>query len=38
MDLPVVPPVLPMLAKSVRAVPDSTDYAFEPKWDGFRRS
>jgi ATP-dependent DNA ligase len=31
-----MPPVLPMLAKSVPAVPDSADYAFEPKWDGFR--
>lgn len=36
MDLPVMPPILPMLAKSVSAVPDSADYSFEPKWDGFR--
>jgi ATP-dependent DNA ligase len=31
-----MPPILPMLAKSVPAVPDSADYSFEPKWDGFR--
>ncbi|CAA9390043.1 MAG: DNA_ligase_IV_Ku-like [uncultured Nocardioides sp.] len=36
MDLPVMPPVQPMLAKSVKVVPASTDYSFEPKWDGFR--
>jgi ATP-dependent DNA ligase len=35
MDLPVLPPVSPMLAKSVSAIPDG-DYLFEPKWDGFR--
>jgi ATP-dependent DNA ligase len=35
MDLPVMPPVAPMLAKAVPAVP-SGDYVFEPKWDGFR--
>ncbi|EON22843.1 ATP-dependent DNA ligase [Nocardioides sp. CF8] len=36
MDLPVMPPVQPMLAKSVKGVPTSGDYSFEPKWDGFR--
>ncbi|MCA1983101.1 ATP-dependent DNA ligase [Nocardioides nematodiphilus] len=36
MDLPVMPPVLPMLAKSVAKVPDASGYSFEPKWDGFR--
>ncbi len=40
MDLPVMPPVLPMLAKAVKAIPepDAVDggYAYEPKWDGFR--
>ncbi|WP_091122354.1 ATP-dependent DNA ligase [Nocardioides terrae] len=36
MDLPVMPPVLPMLAKSVAAVPTTGGYSFEPKWDGFR--
>jgi ATP-dependent DNA ligase len=35
MDLPVMPPVAPMLAKPVGAIPDG-DYIFEPKWDGFR--
>ncbi len=35
MDLPVNPPVAPMLAKPVAAIPDG-DYVFEPKWDGFR--
>ena len=35
MDLPVNPPVAPMLAKPVEGIPDG-DYVFEPKWDGFR--
>jgi ATP-dependent DNA ligase len=35
MDLPVNPPVAPMLAKPVAAIPDG-EYVFEPKWDGFR--
>src|SRR6266581_4221296 len=35
MHLPVNPPVAPMLAKPVDAIPDG-DYVFEPKWDGFR--
>jgi ATP-dependent DNA ligase len=35
MDLPVMPPVAPMLAKLVDGIPDG-DYVFEPKWDGFR--
>ena len=35
MDLPVNPPVAPMLAKAVGEVPDGP-YSFEPKWDGFR--
>ncbi|ORX05310.1 ATP-dependent DNA ligase [Mycobacterium triplex] len=34
MDLPVMPPVAPMLAKSVKAIPP--DASYEPKWDGFR--
>jgi len=34
MDLPVMPPVKPMLAKSVAEIPD-LGHA-EPKWDGFR--
>ncbi|QNN52453.1 ATP-dependent DNA ligase [Nocardioides mesophilus] len=39
MRLPVMPPVQPMLAKSVKGIPDPTKFgglAFEPKWDGFR--
>ncbi|MEU6853992.1 ATP-dependent DNA ligase [Actinacidiphila alni] len=34
MDLPVMPPVRPMLAKSAAAVPPGMLY--EAKWDGFR--
>jgi ATP-dependent DNA ligase len=40
MDLPVMPPLAPMLAKSVKALPapDSLEGGtlYEPKWDGFR--
>ena len=44
MDLPVLPPVLPMLAKSVKDIPDPATFRdaehpgllYEPKWDGFR--
>ncbi len=36
MDLPVNPPVKPMLAKAVDGIPDRDDLLFEPKWDGFR--
>ncbi len=35
MDLPVMPPVAPMLAKAARELPIG-DYLYEPKWDGFR--
>lgn len=31
-----MPPVSPMLAKAVAAIPDRGDLWFEPKWDGFR--
>ncbi|HTW10474.1 MAG TPA: ATP-dependent DNA ligase [Acidimicrobiales bacterium] len=34
-DLPVAPPVSPMLAKLERQLPVG-DYIYEPKWDGFR--
>ncbi|MFF4018861.1 ATP-dependent DNA ligase [Streptomyces sp. NPDC001843] len=34
MDLPVMPPVKPMLAKSVASIPP--DMQYEAKWDGFR--
>lgn len=38
MDLPVLPPLAPMLAKSAPDLPDAEPGAFwfEPKWDGFR--
>jgi ATP-dependent DNA ligase len=36
MELPVKPPILPMLAKRVSELPTSGDWIFEPKWDGFR--
>ncbi|QDY79923.1 ATP-dependent DNA ligase [Streptomyces qinzhouensis] len=34
MELPVMPPVKPMLAKSVKTIPP--DMQYEAKWDGFR--
>lgn len=34
MDLPVMPPLAPMLAKPVKSIPDVGHV--EPKWDGFR--
>jgi ATP-dependent DNA ligase len=34
MDLPVMPPVEPMLAKTAKKIPPGMLY--EPKWDGFR--
>jgi ATP-dependent DNA ligase len=33
-ELPVMPPVSPMLSKSVATIPPGASY--EPKWDGFR--
>jgi ATP-dependent DNA ligase len=33
MDLPLKPPLGPMLAKSVKGVPEG-NYLYEPKWDG----
>ena len=35
MQLPVMPPVKPMLAKSVPTIPTGA-LSYEPKWDGFR--
>jgi ATP-dependent DNA ligase len=35
-QLPVNPPVLPMLAKRVSELPAGSTWIFEPKWDGFR--
>jgi len=34
--LPVMPPIEPMLAKSVTQVPTGPGMTYEPKWDGFR--
>lgn len=41
MDLPVAPPVAPMLAKAAPSVPAQPgqgppQWSYEPKWDGFR--
>ena len=35
MQLPVMPPVPPMLAKPLKQLPQG-NHSFEPKWDGFR--
>ncbi|MDP9070787.1 MAG: ATP-dependent DNA ligase [Actinomycetota bacterium] len=35
-DLPVPPPVSPMLATLARQLPVGSPYCYEPKWDGFR--
>jgi ATP-dependent DNA ligase len=35
MNLPVMPPIAPMLSKSVPAIPEG-EMSYEPKWDGFR--
>jgi ATP-dependent DNA ligase len=35
MELPVMPPIKPMLSKSVKDIPIG-DMSYEPKWDGFR--
>jgi ATP-dependent DNA ligase len=36
MNLPVNPPILPMLAKRVAEPPLGSEWIYEPKWDGFR--
>ena len=36
MNLPVMPPVSPMLAKLSRELPAQGGMLYEPKWDGFR--
>ncbi len=36
MDLPVQPPVKPMLAKAATKLPVGDGVFYEPKWDGFR--
>jgi ATP-dependent DNA ligase len=35
-ELPVNPPVEPMLAKSIPEIPTGEGMTYEPKWDGFR--
>src|SRR5271170_1610551 len=35
-DLPVNPPILPMLSKRVDELPAGETWIYEPKWDGFR--
>src|SRR5665213_3364047 len=36
-DLPIQPPIDPMLAKAATKVPDEAGvWSYEPKWDGFR--
>jgi ATP-dependent DNA ligase len=35
MQLPVMPPVAPMLSKAVPSIPEGP-FSYEPKWDGFR--
>src|SRR5437764_14987676 len=35
-NLPVNPPILPMLSKRVAELPVGGTWIFEPKWDGFR--
>ncbi|GAC1430133.1 MAG: ATP-dependent DNA ligase [Acidobacteriaceae bacterium] len=36
MEIPVQPPIAPMLAKRVDSIPKGEGWIFEPKWDGFR--
>src|SRR6476620_1588666 len=36
MDLPLLPPVKPMLAKAATTLPTDDGLYYEPKWDGFR--
>ena len=34
--MPLKPPLAPMEARSVDAIPEGPDWQYEPKWDGFR--
>jgi ATP-dependent DNA ligase len=36
MSPPLTPPVLPQLARSRAELPEGANWAYEPKWDGFR--
>jgi ATP-dependent DNA ligase len=35
-NLPVQPPIAPMLARASSGLPDGDGWIYEPKWDGFR--
>lgn len=35
-NLPVKPPIQPMLSKAASSLPEGDGWIFEPKWDGFR--
>jgi ATP-dependent DNA ligase len=36
LDLPIVPPLAPMEARSANELPEGFGWQFEPKWDGLR--
>jgi ATP-dependent DNA ligase len=36
MKLPLSPPLAPQLARSRASLPEGEEWAYEPKWDGFR--
>ena len=36
MQLPVMPPIKPMLARATTTVPEADGLLYEPKWDGYR--
>src|SRR5579862_6118066 len=36
MNLPIRPPIAPMLAKLRTEIPEGEGWLYEPKWDGFR--
>ncbi len=36
MQLPLMPPIAPMLSRAVEELPIGADLFYEPKWDGFR--
>ena len=36
MSFPIEPPIEPMLAKLAERLPESGEFLYEPKWDGFR--
>src|SRR5687768_14286518 len=36
MSLPLAPPIKPQLARSRKELPEGDEWAYEPKYDGFR--